>query len=578
MSYANFVQCQLTLPLSAAATEITVLAAVAPFQLPPTTGGVLILADSPTKPSQVEIIRYTARAGLQLTGVTRGQEGTAAVAWSGVAFCYQALTAGDLQAQLDSKANLASPAFSGIPTVPTAALGTNSQQASNTAFVQAAIANLIASAPGALDTLNELAAAMGNDPNFAATVTNALAGKEPTVVADTVNKFYAGTKTWRDLPTDVRAITLTGLSTATNAVITATDTVLSSLGKLQSQISDVASNFATNVRGTVLAGYLVGTNTAVAATDTVMGAFAKVQGQLNSLANSARITAVYVATPNTIVSRDVSGGISANHIIGTGSGNDFSTGGVEIQGNGAANTVFPTLGFHQPGGYAGSLQLRAANEFRLYNQGLAAYANLTLASLSAAVNISALGNISAQGALSGTNISCYGSNIAAITDGVTSIGTINAAGNAWRGSMTMKVNDTTLYFDNGGNASNFRILADGTCAARTHLWAGASVYQNDGNVSGAVWGGYLSNFLVANYMQIGNVITKVSETAPLGVGAYAFMKNITGTNYGAGTYFGGNQVAYTDAESQNYGTPNFGSWKAMGPANNNCGTIMLRVS
>lgn len=48
------------------------------------------------------------------------------------------------------------------------------------AAISAAIANLINGAPGALDQLNELAAAMGNDANFATTVTNALAGKVPT--------------------------------------------------------------------------------------------------------------------------------------------------------------------------------------------------------------------------------------------------------------------------------------------------------------------------------------------------------------------------------------------------------------
>lgn len=75
------------------------------------------------------------------------------------------------------KANLASPALTGVPTAPTAALGTNTAQLANTAFVQAAIAAIIASSPGALDTLNELAAAIGNDPNFASTMLNALAGK-----------------------------------------------------------------------------------------------------------------------------------------------------------------------------------------------------------------------------------------------------------------------------------------------------------------------------------------------------------------------------------------------------------------
>ncbi|HCN9111129.1 TPA: shikimate transporter, partial [Escherichia coli] len=41
------------------------------------------------------------------------------------------------------------------------------------------LAALVDSSPEALDTLNELAAALGNDPNFATTVTNALAGKQP---------------------------------------------------------------------------------------------------------------------------------------------------------------------------------------------------------------------------------------------------------------------------------------------------------------------------------------------------------------------------------------------------------------
>ncbi|MNJ37516.1 hypothetical protein D3C77_323360 [compost metagenome] len=77
------------------------------------------------------------------------------------------------------KANLASPALTGSPTAPTAAVGTNTAQLANTAFVQAAIAALVASSPGALDTLNELAAALGDDPNFATTMTNALALKAP---------------------------------------------------------------------------------------------------------------------------------------------------------------------------------------------------------------------------------------------------------------------------------------------------------------------------------------------------------------------------------------------------------------
>ncbi|ELE1399289.1 tail fiber protein [Escherichia coli] len=77
------------------------------------------------------------------------------------------------------KAPLASPALTGVPTAPTAAQGTNNTQIATTAYVRAAISALVGSSPEALDTLNELAEALGNDPNFATTMTNALAGKQP---------------------------------------------------------------------------------------------------------------------------------------------------------------------------------------------------------------------------------------------------------------------------------------------------------------------------------------------------------------------------------------------------------------
>lgn len=77
------------------------------------------------------------------------------------------------------KAPLASPALTGTPTAPTAAQTVNNTQIATTAFVKSAVAGLVGSSPEALDTLKELAAALGNDPNFATTVMNALAGKQP---------------------------------------------------------------------------------------------------------------------------------------------------------------------------------------------------------------------------------------------------------------------------------------------------------------------------------------------------------------------------------------------------------------
>ncbi|HFV4755270.1 TPA: prophage tail fiber N-terminal domain-containing protein [Escherichia coli] len=81
--------------------------------------------------------------------------------------------------ETNKKAPLNSPALTGTPTTPTAPKGTNNTQIASTAYVMAAIAALVNSSPDALNTLNELAAALGNDPNFATTMTNALAGKQP---------------------------------------------------------------------------------------------------------------------------------------------------------------------------------------------------------------------------------------------------------------------------------------------------------------------------------------------------------------------------------------------------------------
>jgi len=71
----------------------------------------------------------------------------------------------------------ASTALTGTPTAPTAAAGTNTTQLATTAYVTTAVSNVVDAAPGALDTLNELAAALGDDANYATTTTNAIATK-----------------------------------------------------------------------------------------------------------------------------------------------------------------------------------------------------------------------------------------------------------------------------------------------------------------------------------------------------------------------------------------------------------------
>lgn len=70
-----------------------------------------------------------------------------------------------------------SPNLTGTPTAETATLGTNTNQIATTAFVQNEISDLVGSAPETLNTLNELATALGKDPNFATTITTQLGTK-----------------------------------------------------------------------------------------------------------------------------------------------------------------------------------------------------------------------------------------------------------------------------------------------------------------------------------------------------------------------------------------------------------------
>lgn len=80
---------------------------------------------------------------------------------------------------LNLKAPLANPALTGIPTAPTATDTTNTTQIATTEFVKTAVANLVNSAPEALNTLKELSDALGADANYATTVSTALGLKAP---------------------------------------------------------------------------------------------------------------------------------------------------------------------------------------------------------------------------------------------------------------------------------------------------------------------------------------------------------------------------------------------------------------
>ncbi|MGD9766594.1 MAG: beta strand repeat-containing protein [Pseudolabrys sp.] len=137
------------------------------------------LTGAPTAPTPAVNTNTTQ---LATTAFVVGQAGTAAPVADGVAAVGTSL----LYARQDhvhptdtSRAPLASPALTGTPTAPTAAAGTNTTQLATTAYVQNAVALLVNTAPAALDTLSELAAALGGDANFSTTISTQIGLKAP---------------------------------------------------------------------------------------------------------------------------------------------------------------------------------------------------------------------------------------------------------------------------------------------------------------------------------------------------------------------------------------------------------------
>jgi hypothetical protein len=148
-----------------------------------------------------------------------------------------------IQTQIDAKlatataastyAPIASPTFTGIPAAPTATAGTSTTQVATTAFVGTAVSNLVASAPSTLDTLNELAAALGNDASFSTTVTNSIAAKLPLAGGTMTGAIAMGTNK------------ITGLGTPTVSTDAATkgyiDTVTVAPSNLTGPITSVGA-------------------------------------------------------------------------------------------------------------------------------------------------------------------------------------------------------------------------------------------------------------------------------------------------------------------------------------------------
>lgn len=143
----------------------------------------------------------------------------------------------DFNSILNNYALLNSPNFTGIPTTPTASTGTSSTQIASTAFVRNEISNLVASAPASLDTLKELATALGNDSNFSTTITNSLASKANLSGASFTGSISSPTGSF----TNSLTVAGTGVSVSGHTHISTSITDSTSAGRSLLTASDAAT-------------------------------------------------------------------------------------------------------------------------------------------------------------------------------------------------------------------------------------------------------------------------------------------------------------------------------------------------
>lgn len=120
-------------------------------------------------------------------------------------------------------------------------------------YVNTAVSNLIDAAPTTLNTLNELAAALGDDANFATTVSTAIGTKEPAIAAGTTAQYWRGDKTWQTL--DKTAVGLANVTNESKATMFTSPTFT---GTTTLQQAIEVLNTKTGATGTVIHDFSTG--------------------------------------------------------------------------------------------------------------------------------------------------------------------------------------------------------------------------------------------------------------------------------------------------------------------------------
>lgn len=166
---------------------------------------------------------------------------------------------------------------------------------------------------------------------------NTFNAKEPAIAPATLlpaNWYWRGDKTWRDFATDVRAAVLTGLSTASAAVVTTADSVLVAIGKLQAQLT--AAKLASGLYTPALSG---GVN--VTSSVSLFGQYLRV-GDIVHFAIQVSVVPTTASTLTSfLLTLPVASALAANSdAIGDGSASSTAVVPATVRGDAATDSLF----------------------------------------------------------------------------------------------------------------------------------------------------------------------------------------------------------------------------------------------
>jgi len=189
----------------------------------------------------------------------------------------------------------------------TVATPSNSTDAASKGYVDTAVANVIDSAPGALDTLNELAAAINDDANFATTITNSIATKLPLAGGTMTGDITLGANKATSTATPATDDTLTRkgyvdsiLGSATDAATSATAAASSATDAANSAsaASTSASNASTSATAAASSASAASTSATNAASSATAAASSATSASNSATASTNSATAAATSATN----------------------------------------------------------------------------------------------------------------------------------------------------------------------------------------------------------------------------------------------------------------------------------------